>query len=145
MTTTTVLAGPERRRRWTTTEKLQLVEESLAAGVSVAEFARQRDIHPNLIHAWRHQARTGALPGKREAKTRFAALGMSFGERLVNRRHDLFIPQNLIGVGHPFFAKVAHLFGDQTLTEAELGAPHLNHGVSSGVLIRIHPDGANPG
>jgi hypothetical protein len=47
---------------------------------------------------------------------------MSLGERLVNRRHDVFIPQNLIGVGHPFFAKVAHLFGDQTLTARALGA-----------------------
>ena len=76
MTTTTVLAGPERRRRWTTTEKLRLVEESLTAGVSVAEFARQRDIHPNLIYAWRHEARTGALSAKRsEAKVRFAPVG----------------------------------------------------------------------
>ena len=76
MTTTTVLTGPERRRRWTTTEKLQLVEESLTAGVSVAEFGRQRDIHPNLIHAWRHQARTGALPGKRETKAHFAPVAI---------------------------------------------------------------------
>jgi len=76
MTTTTVLAGPERRRRWTTTEKLRLVEESLTAGVSVAEFGRQRDIHPNLIHAWRHQARTGALSGRSEAKTRFAPVAI---------------------------------------------------------------------
>jgi len=70
---------------------------------------------------------------------------MSFGERLVNRRHDLFIPENLIGVGHPFFAKVAHLFGDQTLTEAQLRAPHLNHGVSSVASIRTGPDAANRG
>ena len=76
MTTTTVPASPERRRRWTTTEKLRLVEESLTAGVSVAEFARQRDIHPNLIHGWRHQARTGALPGKRETKARFAPVAI---------------------------------------------------------------------
>jgi transposase len=76
MTTTTVLAGPERRRRWTTTEKLRLVEESLTAGVSVAEFGRQRDIHPNLIHAWRHQARTGALSGRSETKTLFAPVAI---------------------------------------------------------------------
>jgi transposase len=76
MTTTTVLAGPERRRRWTTTEKLRLVEESLTAGLSVAEFARQRDIHPNLIHAWRRQARTGALSGRSDAKARFAQVAI---------------------------------------------------------------------
>ena len=83
--------------------------------------------------------------GRRRRPAATAALGMSFGERLVNRRHDLFIPQNFIGVGHPFFAKVAHLFGDETLAEAQLGAPHLNHGVSSGVSIRTHPDAANRG
>ena len=71
MTTATVLAGPERRRRWATVEKMRLVEESLTAGVSVAEFARQRDIHPNLIHAWRRQARTGALAAGRSEKVRF--------------------------------------------------------------------------
>src|SRR5262245_37012492 len=41
--TGTVLAGPERRRRWTTAEKLRIVEESFKAGISVVEFARQRD------------------------------------------------------------------------------------------------------
>ena len=71
MTTATVLAGPERRRRWATVEKMRLVEESLTAGVSVAEFARQRDIHPNLIHTWRRQARTGALAAGRSEKVRF--------------------------------------------------------------------------
>jgi transposase len=78
MTAVTVLAGPERRRRWTTAEKLRLVEESLTAGLSVAEFARQRDIHPNLIHLWRRQARTGALAaGRSETKVRFAPVAMA--------------------------------------------------------------------
>src|SRR6202048_654193 len=53
MSTVTVLPGPERRRRWTTAEKLRIVEESLNAGPSVVEFARQRDLHPNLVHTWR--------------------------------------------------------------------------------------------
>src|SRR6266566_304845 len=48
MMTATVLAGPERRRRWTTTEKLRMVEESLTAGLSVAEFARAEVELPGL-------------------------------------------------------------------------------------------------
>jgi len=40
MTSVTVLSGRERRRRWTSSEKLRLVAESLSAGLSVAEFAR---------------------------------------------------------------------------------------------------------
>ncbi len=59
--TATVLSGPERRRRWTSAEKLRIVEESLAGEASVAGVARQHDIHPNLLHSWRRQARTGTL------------------------------------------------------------------------------------
>jgi transposase len=61
MTTATVLSGPERRRRWTTAEKARIVEESLATAVGVAEVARRHDVHPNLLHAWRRQARDGTL------------------------------------------------------------------------------------
>jgi transposase len=49
--TVTVLPGPERRRRWTAAEKQQIVEESLLSDLSVAEFARWHDIHPNLLHS----------------------------------------------------------------------------------------------
>jgi transposase len=61
MTSATVLSGPERRRRWTPAEKALIVEESLAGEASVAEVARRHDVHPNLLHAWRRQARTGTL------------------------------------------------------------------------------------
>ena len=60
MTTATVLS-PERRRRWTRAEKARIIEESLASETSVAEVARRHDVHPNLLHAWRRQARTGTL------------------------------------------------------------------------------------
>jgi len=61
MTTVTVHSGPERRRRWTSGEKLRMVEESLCDGASVAEVARRHDVHPNQLHLWRRQVRTGAL------------------------------------------------------------------------------------
>jgi transposase len=61
MSTVTVLSGPERRRRWTSAEKARIVEESLAPEATVAEVARRHDIHPNLLHFWRRQARTGNL------------------------------------------------------------------------------------
>jgi transposase len=57
----TVLTGVERRRRWSIAEKQQLVAESASCGLSVAELARRHDVHPNLLHAWRRQAKTGAL------------------------------------------------------------------------------------
>lgn len=57
MTSISVLSGPERRRRWTSAEKARIVEESLAPGKVVAAVARQHDVHPNLLHLWRRQAR----------------------------------------------------------------------------------------
>ncbi|MBR0984284.1 transposase [Bradyrhizobium liaoningense] len=61
MTTVTVLSGPERRRRWTSAEKLRIVEESLAPGASIVEVARRHDVHRNLVTAWRRQVHTGVL------------------------------------------------------------------------------------
>jgi transposase len=74
--TMTVLPGPERRRRWTAAEKLQIVEESLSSGLSVAEFARRRDIHPNLLHSWRRQMKTGELPA-RDGEARFVPVAVA--------------------------------------------------------------------
>jgi transposase len=70
VTTVTVLSGPERRRRWTTAEKLRIVEESLAPATSVVEVARRHDVHPNLLTVWRRQARTGALACGAEVASR---------------------------------------------------------------------------
>lgn len=61
MSTVTVLRGPERRRRWSVGEKLRIVEECATDGASVAEVARRHDVHANLVHLWRRQAREGVL------------------------------------------------------------------------------------
>jgi transposase len=80
--TVTVLSGPERRRRWTTAEKLRIVQESQAPDAMVSEIARRHDIHPNQLHSWRRQVRTGVLAdadaghGAREG-TRFAAVAIA--------------------------------------------------------------------
>ena len=57
--TVTVLSGLERRRRWTSAEKLRIVEESLASDAVASEVARRHDVHPNQLHAWRRLARLG--------------------------------------------------------------------------------------
>src|ERR1700674_582695 len=75
MATVTVLAGPERRRRWTSAEKLRIVTETLAPGARVSEVARRHDVHPNLLHLWRRQARAGVL--SRSDECRFAPVAIA--------------------------------------------------------------------
>ena len=77
MTKVTVLSGPERRRRWTAAEKLRLVDESSANGLSVAEFARRHDVHPNLVHAWRRQAKSGELSVVPDGAARFTPVAVA--------------------------------------------------------------------
>jgi transposase len=77
----TVLSGPERRRRWTTAEKLRIVEESLEPAASVVEVARRHDVHPNLLTVWRRQVRGGALElasaSRQNDKVHFAAVAVA--------------------------------------------------------------------
>ena len=81
MSKVSVLSGPERRRRWTTVEKLRIVEESQAPSASVIEVARRHDVHPNLLTVWRRQARTGSLRAGRAAQqegaVQFAAVSIA--------------------------------------------------------------------
>jgi transposase len=67
MATVTVLSGPERRRRWASSEKASIVGESLRPGAVVTAVARRHDVHPNLLHHWRRQAKR-ALEGGRGLK-----------------------------------------------------------------------------
>ena len=55
---------------------VRIVEESLNAGISVVEFARQRDLHPNLVHTWRWQARKGMLSETSNGEARFAPVAI---------------------------------------------------------------------
>ena len=51
-----IITGPERRRRWSEEEKLQLVEEACGPGHSVSQVARRHGIHASQLFAWRRQA-----------------------------------------------------------------------------------------
>lgn len=53
----TLMMGPERRRRWSEDQRLALVEAAFAPGSSVAEVARQADICTSLIYRWRQSLR----------------------------------------------------------------------------------------
>jgi len=77
MTMVTVLSGPERRRRWTDDQKQRILEESLVPGASVVEVARRHDVHPNLLHLWRRQARVEGAPTRVEVEPGFVPISIA--------------------------------------------------------------------
>jgi transposase len=51
----TVFSGPERRRRWSDEERLQIVAEPFAPGARVADVCRRHDVSSGLIYTWRRK------------------------------------------------------------------------------------------
>ena len=51
----TVFSGPERRRRWSDEERLQIVAEAFAPGARVADACRRHDVSSGLIYTWRRK------------------------------------------------------------------------------------------
>ncbi len=56
-----VISGRERRRAWTTEQKLQIVAESCEAGASPIAVARRYGIGSGLLYTWRQQLVRGEL------------------------------------------------------------------------------------
>ena len=56
-----LLTGPGRRRRWSDSEKAQIIAETLAPGASVSAVARRWQVSPQQVFGWRREARGGLL------------------------------------------------------------------------------------
>lgn len=60
MAYTTLMTGPERRRRWSEEQKRELLSRAFGPGGNVTEAARRADIHTSLLYRWRRAALTPA-------------------------------------------------------------------------------------
>lgn len=56
-----VLTGPERRRRRTPQEKINIIQHTMQPGMSVSHVARLYGINANQIFKWRKQYENGSL------------------------------------------------------------------------------------
>ena len=64
----TVFSGPERRRRWSEEQRVQILAEAFSPGACVADVARRHDVSTALIYSWRNKLRQSvAEPGFAEA------------------------------------------------------------------------------
>ena len=60
----TVFSGPERRRRWSDEERLQIVAEAFAPGARVADVCRRHDVSSGDCQDFRVWA---GIMGKKES------------------------------------------------------------------------------
>ena len=56
-----IITGRERRRRWSTADKLRIVGETHEPGVRVCHVAARHGVCESLLFAWRRQVREGLL------------------------------------------------------------------------------------
>ena len=54
-----VITSIQRRRRWSTAEKVRLVEEAMQPGMSVSFVARKAGIAPSQLFAWKRRMLEG--------------------------------------------------------------------------------------
>lgn len=52
---------PVARKRWTTQQKMSMVEESMQPGNSVSRVARQHQVSPAQLYKWRKQMLEGGM------------------------------------------------------------------------------------
>ncbi|WP_024352467.1 transposase, partial [Aurantimonas coralicida] len=54
-----MITSVQRRRRWSTAEKVRLVEEAMQPGMSVSFVARQAGVWPSQLFAWKRRMLEG--------------------------------------------------------------------------------------
>ena len=81
-----VTTSVQRRRHWSTAEKVRLVEEAMQPGSSVSFVARRYGLSPSLLFTWKRRI----LEGGREAvQANEDVVGTSKGRELEKRVRDL--------------------------------------------------------
>jgi transposase len=72
----------ERRRRWSWTDKQQIVDETLMPGASISAVARRYGLHPSQVFAWRKAVREGEEAGSGSLDCVFAPVVLTGGSRV---------------------------------------------------------------
>ena len=114
-----IITSIQRRRRWTASEKVRIVEETFEPGMTVSLVARRHGIAPNQLFTWRRLVVEGAL----------TAAGS--GEQVVVPASDYRALQSQV-------RELQRLLGKKTL-EAEILKEALEHATGSKKQLRLPP------
>jgi transposase len=82
----TVFSGPERRRRWSDEQRLQILTEAFAPGACPTEVARRHEISTGQLYTWRSKLAVDAPPSPGDE------LGPGFAEAVVIKGGDTALP-----------------------------------------------------
>jgi transposase len=113
-----IITSVQRRRRWTASEKVRMVEETFEPGMTVSLVARRHGVAPNQLFTWRRLVVEGAL----------TAAGS--GEQVVPAS-DYRALQSQV-------RELQRLLGKKTL-EAEILKEALEHATGSKKQLRLPP------
>ena len=58
-----IISRVERRRRWTSEQKVKILTEALEPGAAVSAVADRNGISRSQIYAWKRLAQAGGIPG----------------------------------------------------------------------------------
>ena len=81
-----VITSVQRRRRWSTAEKVRLVEEAMQPGSSVSFVARRYGLSPSLLFTWKRRMLEG---GHQAVQADEDVVGTSRVRELERRIRDL--------------------------------------------------------
>ena len=113
-----IITSVQRRRRWTASEKVRIVEATFEPGMTVSLVARRHGVAPNQLFTWRRLVVEGAL----------TAAGS--GEQVVPAS-DYRALQNQV-------RELQRLLGKKTL-EAEILKEALEHATGAKKQLRLPP------
>ena len=81
-----VITGDVVRRRWTTEQKLRIIEESFEPSETVSSAARRHGVAPNLLYRWRRLVSEG---GTAAVDSDEPVVGSSEVKKLEDRVREL--------------------------------------------------------
>ena len=111
----------ERRRRWSWSDKQQIVEETLMPGASISAVARRYGLHPSQVFAWRKAAREGDI-----GETGSGSFDCAFAPVLVTGG-SCVPPSSAVGCGQ---IEIVLLSGRRIVVDASVDAAVLDRVVT---------------
>ena len=104
-----IITSVQRRRRWTASEKVRMVEETLEPGMTVSLVARRHGVAPNQLFSWRRLVAQGSLTAAGSGEEVVPASDYRALQSQIRELHRLFGKKKLrCGSARNFIEELIH-------------------------------------